>query len=462
MSAYAKKRFLVIDDQPLAREALRTIAQTVGAFSVEFASNYQDAIYRIRNNVPDIILCDYMLGEGRSGQQLLEELRRFNLLPDDTIFMMVTGEQSYEQVVAAVELVPDDYIIKPFSPDKLLLRLDRILAKKRFFAGYYREKRQQEYAKALAILASQRDSDAGRPYRFEILRQTAEVHLAAGDAKSAEAAYRDILDNYEFPWARAGVARALHKQNRISEARAEIDRVVGATPHYFDASDLKATICMAQGEHAEAQKLLDDIAKKTPRNYLRKRLLAEAATLNGDTATARTIMADVVANDTMPGAVSAADQLTLVRSQVNAGDAIAAEKTLVTMREADVQNLSLAEQASFAALMAVASPEKGKARFAGLRPALLATDLPTVSRLDVLRAALTVNDGELADTQTRQLMAGEEAKKVFSSVRTLYALHGREGDFREIQRQVAMQRIHHDAPGEAGAGLSPGPEAGVD
>ena len=111
MIDFSKSRFLVIDDLPQARDALRTIAQTIGAFSVEFASNYQDAIYRIRNNAPDVILCDYMLGEGRSGQQLLEELRRFNLLADETIFMMVTGEQSYEQVVSAVELVPDDYII---------------------------------------------------------------------------------------------------------------------------------------------------------------------------------------------------------------------------------------------------------------------------------------------------------------------------------------------------------------
>ena len=131
MSAYANKRFLVIDDQPLAREALRTIAQNVGAFAVEFASNYQDAIYRIRNNAPDIILCDYVLGEGRSGQQLLEELRRFNLLSDDTIFMMVTGEQAYEQVVSAVELVPDDYIIKPFSPDRLLETIREVISESR-------------------------------------------------------------------------------------------------------------------------------------------------------------------------------------------------------------------------------------------------------------------------------------------------------------------------------------------
>ena len=443
---FTSKRFLVIDDQPTARDALRTIAQTVGAFAVEFAANYQDALYRIRNNTPDIILCDYMLGDGRSGQQLLEELRRFGLLADETVFMMVTGEQSYEQVVSAVELVPDDYIIKPFSPDRLLLRLERILAKKEFFAEYYREKRRKEFARALAILEAKRDSEAARPYRFEILRQRAEVMLAKGDAKAAETAYRAILDAGEFPWARAGVARSLEHQDRLTEARAEIDRVVASTPHYFDAADVKARICMAQGEPEEAQKVLDEVAKKTPRNYLRKRLLAEAATLNGDTATAQAAMADVLANDTMPGAIQPEDKLALARSQVSSGDKISAERTLVGMRESEVQNLTLDGQASFAALMTIAAPDRGKTKFAGLRPALISAALDNTTRLDVAYAALGLGDNELADHQAHYMMASDDAKKIFGSARKLYALHGREKDFREIQKQVALRRIHHEEP----------------
>lgn len=444
MADYSKKRFLVVDDQPLAREALRSIAQTVGAFAVEFASNYQDAIYRIRNNLPDIILCDYMLGDGRSGQQLLEELRRFDLLPDETIFMMVTGEQSYEQVVSAVELVPDDYIIKPFSPDKLLLRLDRIAEKKAFFANYYKEKRRQDYARALSILRAKHDSEAGRPYRFEILRQTAEVQMASGQAQSAEATYRSILENYNFPWARAGVARSLHQQNRLTEARREIELVVSSTPNYFDAADVKASICMAQGEPEEAQKTLDTVARKTPRNYLRKRLLAEAAILNGDTETARAALADVIANDSMPGAVSAEDRLSLARSHVAANDPISAEKVLVSLRESEVQNMELGEQASYASLLAISSPDKGKPRFSGLRPALLSAELQPVARLDVMRAALVLSDRELADHQCEELMRGPDAKKMFSAMRGLYSRHGRETEFRDIQRQVALKRIHHE------------------
>jgi len=450
-ATFRDKRFLVIDDQPMARESLRAIAQTAGAFSVDFATGYQEAIFRIRNNAPDVILCDYMLGDGRSGQQLLEELNRFELLPDETIFMMVTGEQSYEQVVAAVELVPDDYIIKPFSPDKLMLRLERVIAKKAFFAPYYREMRYRNYDAALAILAAGRTSEAGRTYRFETLREEAEVHLAAGQPEKAEATYRAILEHFDFPWARAGVARALERQNRLHEAREEIDRVVARTPHYFDAADLKAGICMAQGDHAEAQKVLDGVARRTPRNYLRKRLLAQAAELNGDAETARAAMADVIANDTMPGAVTPSDQLALARTHADAGDHIAAEKVLLTMRESEVMNLPLAAQASFSALLAVCCPEKGRSKFAGLRPALLVTALDATARMDILRAALETADGELADRQARELIAGDEARRVFATVRRLYTQYGRDSEFREIQRQVALLRIGRDeAPDESG------------
>ncbi|MDP3636057.1 MAG: hypothetical protein Q8R51_01600, partial [Azonexus sp.] len=54
------------------------------------------------------------------------------------------------------------------------------------------------------------------------------------------------------------------------------------------------------------------------------------------------------------------------------------------------------------------------------------------------------NDNELADRHAEKLMAGPEAKKTFSNLRNQYALHGREKDFRELQKQVALKRIHHE------------------
>ena len=55
-----------------------------------------------------------------------------------------------------------------------------------------------------------------------------------------------------------------------------------------------------------------------------------------------------------------------------------------------------------------------------------------------------LSDNELADLQAEHLMAGPDAKKVFGTLRAQYALHGREKDLREIQRQVALKRIKHE------------------
>jgi DNA-binding response OmpR family regulator len=60
------------------------------------------------------VLCDYNLGDGMDGQELLER-RKTGTLPLSTIWIMITGERKYERVVAAAEMAPDDYILKPFN-----------------------------------------------------------------------------------------------------------------------------------------------------------------------------------------------------------------------------------------------------------------------------------------------------------------------------------------------------------
>lgn len=439
--SYRDLKFLVIDDQPAARQSLRICAQNMGAFSVEFSVGYQDAISRIRQRVPDIVLCDYVLGEDRSGQQLLEELRRQNLLPDECVFMMVTAEQSYEQVVAAVELAPDDYIIKPFSPDRLQFRLDRALRRKRFFQPFYHAKRKQDYPSAESFIERNRESPAGQPYRFELLRQNAELQLEKGDAAAAQSAFREILELHPFPWAQAGMAKSLYAQNRLGEAREMVDRVVGLAPMYFDAFDLKARICIDMGDYDEAQKTVADTSQRTSRNYLRKRLLADAALLNGDAETARAAMADVLENDLTPGAISTADRLMLARSQMEAGDLFAAEKTLAAITAQSLETAGLDDKASALALQTLLKPEKAAQRFAAMRDAWIDSALGTTARVDLIRAALATGDQDLATTLTAALFSSDEIRRVFKIVRTIFDSSGLATAFRELQKQAALQKI---------------------
>src|SRR3569832_1141859 len=115
---YGALRALVVDDSPGMRNALRLTLSNFGITKIQMVANAAEAIFQIKNRSYDFILCDFTLGVGRDGQQLLEELRHGNLIALETVFMMVTAESYYEKVVATAELAPDDYMIKPNSAEK--------------------------------------------------------------------------------------------------------------------------------------------------------------------------------------------------------------------------------------------------------------------------------------------------------------------------------------------------------
>ncbi|OYW35984.1 MAG: hypothetical protein B7Z35_13890, partial [Hydrogenophilales bacterium 12-61-10] len=147
---YASLRALVVDDYPGMRNALRLTLSNFGVVKVQLAANASEALFHVKNKEFDFILCDFNLGDGRDGQQLLEELRHGNLISLETVFMMVTAESFYEKVAATAELAPDDYMIKPFSAEILRNRLEAILLRKQAFRDVYRHFLAQDLEAALA------------------------------------------------------------------------------------------------------------------------------------------------------------------------------------------------------------------------------------------------------------------------------------------------------------------------
>jgi tetratricopeptide (TPR) repeat protein len=415
----------------------------MGGFFVAFSESYADAIFRIRQAAPNIILCDYLLGDSRSGQQLLEELRRFDLLPDECVFIMITAEQSYEQVVAAVELAPDDYILKPFSPDLLQTRLDRAMAKKLFLKPYYKARRAKNFDEALTILDAMEQARDGKYYAVDLMRARAELYILMGRCTDAEAIYHRILSIYSFPWANAGKANSLLKQQRVEEARTVVDTLVEEAPMYLSAYDLKAQICTAMGDLETAQATLKTASARSPRNYVRKRSYANAALANGDVAEARAVMEDVVANDTIAGAIDIFDHLSMVRTALDEDDLVAAQKSI--RAAASFEIMDWPARVSFTALRAIALPNEGRAGFLAMRESWLTLEIPLGCFVDVIRAALDAGDIELADQVANRLMVQDGVRGVFQPTIAAYKRYGREQVFREIQRGAAMTRIRHSS-----------------
>lgn len=439
---YKELRFLVVEDQETARKTLRMCIQSMGGFYIDTAVSHGDAIFRIRNNLPDIIICDYILGDGRTGQQLLEELRRNRVLPERIVFLMVTAERSYEQVVSAVELTPDDYVIKPFSAEILSLRLNKAVQKKYVFRNYYELHELQQFDEAIAELDDLLKSEHAKTYRYDMLRYRAETLGEAGRFEQAQQAYEDIIESFPFPWAKAGLARMLHRQDRLEEARSAVDEVIAMSPNYFDAYDLKASICSDSGDYATAQSTLTNAAQRSPRNWSRKRMLATVARHNGDIATAAAVLQDVIENDSVSG-VSLEDNLALARCALASGDAEAAKAALKAMAMVDLNAVSATERLEAECILAVLEGPDGTARYERLRRTIAEMqEVPVQIAVDVARAALIFDDRQMSDVTSEKMLAGKQARQAFQPLLAIYQEHGLEEHFRKVQNRAAMKRLN--------------------
>lgn len=282
---FQDKAFLVVDDIIGVRSSMRITISTLGGVKIDMAANAADAINRIENRTYDIILCDYFLGAGKDGQQLLEELKRRRLIKDGTIFMMVTAERSYEKVVSAVELAPDDYLIKPFSGEVLRQRLERLVHKKTFLAPIYTWMERQEFRKAVQVCDLR--LQAPGPYLLDLLRLKGELLLLVSDFAGARQVYEHILTMREIPWARMGLAKAQYFEENFQAAAEGFQQIVDDHPNYMSAYDWLAKTHSALGDESAAQRVLMEAVAKSPRILQRQKDLGETAYHNEDLETAQ-------------------------------------------------------------------------------------------------------------------------------------------------------------------------------
>jgi two-component system phosphate regulon response regulator PhoB len=115
---------LVVDDESAIREMIR-FALGKSGMNVECAASGQEALEKITEQAPDILLLDWMM-PNMSGPQLTRRLRK-NPLTKNIPIIMLTAKVSEDDKVTGLNAGADDYIIKPFSPRELVARISAVL-----------------------------------------------------------------------------------------------------------------------------------------------------------------------------------------------------------------------------------------------------------------------------------------------------------------------------------------------
>ncbi|MET3106349.1 DNA-binding response OmpR family regulator/Tfp pilus assembly protein PilF [Oxalobacteraceae bacterium GrIS 2.11] len=280
MSELSDIRVLLVEPHSGMRSSIHNMLNLCGVTRIEHGVSSGTALGYIKNKYFDLILCEYELGPGQDGQQLLEDIRHHKLAPLTTIFIMVTGERSYEKVVSAAELAPNDYLLKPFTPDELLERIHRAIKKRALFISVYHLMDAGEYQGAIEECLAKETAYVRE--RVDFMRMRAELHILLGEPDAAEPIYKQLTELRAVAWARLGLARSIHLQGRYAEAEDILKELVVENDRYMDAFDLLAKNHEMVGQLDSAKSVLTHAVEISPHGVRRLRKLGEIALATGD------------------------------------------------------------------------------------------------------------------------------------------------------------------------------------
>lgn len=325
-----KKRVLIVDRHPPARESLRLMLAALGVTAVHGAGNSAEVIRQVKANRFDIVLSDFILDDGRDGQQLLEELRHAHLIPLGTVYLIITSERGYTNVVSMAELAPDDYLIKPFTADQLQARLVKAIYKKHVLRRIYEQIERGALQEAIA--ACDRVIQQQPTYMYDALRFKGELLHTLGRTREAEEVFRWVLEGRVVPWAKMGLATALRDRGALDEAGDLAEQVTQEAPEFLSAYDFLASVHEAKGRLLDAQEVLQRAADASPHNTIRQRLVGDVAARNKDLLGAEKAYAKVIDRSRGSSLRTVDDFANLSRVLVERGDVAASRKITADMK----------------------------------------------------------------------------------------------------------------------------------
>jgi CheY-like chemotaxis protein len=259
---------LVIDSNPTSRSVLAAQLRDLGVGHVKQTGRVNEARLALEQRPYDIVLCDYHFeGTDMSGQDLLDELRRENMLPHSTVFVMVTGDATYSKVVEAGEAALDGYLIKPYTATALGERLSEARRRKRILVDVFEAMERQQFDVAIKICL--RRFNGRESYGMFCARLAAELLLKADQHEQARQVYESVAKEKPVPWAQLGVARAQFAAGEIGPARRSVEAVLREHPEHADAYDVLGRLQVDQGELAQALTTYRIAAQLTPGCLLR-------------------------------------------------------------------------------------------------------------------------------------------------------------------------------------------------
>ena len=117
-----RPRILICDDEPLMTNSIKAVLGTT-RYQIQTTNDPHQALNLINTESPDLVILDVKM-PGMTGFDIIDAIDHER---SDPAFILITGETSVDSAIKAIRKGASDYLRKPFEPDELIVRVEKVL-----------------------------------------------------------------------------------------------------------------------------------------------------------------------------------------------------------------------------------------------------------------------------------------------------------------------------------------------
>lgn len=266
-------RALLVEGNDVMRSVAAEQLRQAGALEVVSVSRIALARERLEAEHFDLVMCSREFsGKEESGQDLLDELRRENLLAPDTVFIMVASGATYQDVAEAGESSIDSFLVRPYTTAVLSDRLGEAVKRRRTLGPIFSALQQGDLGQAFT--RSLMRFQEGQSYGLYCGRLAGEMLLRFQRPEDAQKVFQRISERFNNAWARLGIARAQSACGDLAAAKVTIEQLQQHEPDYADAHELLGQVLIEHGELQAALQHCVKASELTPGCVMRAQIAA--------------------------------------------------------------------------------------------------------------------------------------------------------------------------------------------
>lgn len=268
---------------------------------VDVAQWVWDAIYKIKNNIYDIIVSEYDTWELKTWQQVLEQVRIEQLAPWTTSYIIITNQEEkkkeIEKVILTWEYYPDEYILKPLTEWIVSEKLDETIKKKKYLWKIYESMFRKDYKEAIKYCDKLINS---KKYIKDIIRLKLVCYLKLEDYEAIKKMYTELNTDKDYSkitqigWFKYAYANALFSLWIYEEAEKISDEIKKEFPNYLENFKLLAEILHAERKDLEAIEVLKQAIDLSPMNIEKQQILWKISLFSWDLETSKSAYETII------------------------------------------------------------------------------------------------------------------------------------------------------------------------